>query len=61
MLIGWAEDGYRLVLIGWAEDGYTASFSCVGAKNTAQSILKDIGQCCNEVIIKSAVDTQDVL
>ena len=34
---------------------------CVGAKNTAQSILKDVGWCCKEVIIKNAVDAQDVL
>ena len=34
--------------------------SCVGAKNTTQSLLRDIGQCCMKVPLPSisAMDTQ---
>ena len=39
--------------------------SCVGAKNTTQSLLRDIGQCCKKVPLPSisaiCMDTQDVL
>ena len=35
--------------------------SCVGAKNIAQCILKDVAWYSKEVIIESAVDAQDVL
>ena len=36
---------------------------CVTAKNTAQSQLRDVGQCCKEVPLpsKSAVDAWDML
>ena len=41
----------------WAEDGHATIvylyLSCVRAKNTAQSLLKDVGQCCKEALLPS--------
>ena len=35
--------------------------SCVRAKNTAQSLLRDVGWCCSTIAIKSGVEAWDVL
>ena len=45
------------MLIGWAEDGHAnivhLYLSCVGVKNIAQSLLRDVGRCCKEAPLPS--------
>ena len=53
--MGWL-DRLHLVLTGWAEDGHAANLCiCIRAKNTAQSLFRDAGQCCREVPVPSKV------
>ena len=43
----------------WAEDSHATIvylyLSCVRAKNTTQSLLRDTSRCCNEVLLPSKV------
>ena len=52
------------MLTDWAEDGHASIvylyLSCVGAKNTRQSLLRYVGRHCN-IALKSAMDARDVL
>ena len=53
MLTGWAEDGHATIVYLYLR--------YVGAKNTTQSLLRDISWCCKEAPLQSTVDAQDVL